>query len=153
MLEFVSIVSGYILGSIPVAYCIAKLRKGIDIREVGVRNVGSGSVFREATAPVWDEWVRRGYITAPKLQMQTAQEDAVMDVRETVTPDEHQINIEFNDPYHMPHLSNFFNSVRGLETLNCPAEIGYETAVAVLKVNEAIEARRTLEIKPEEYHV
>ena len=31
--------------------------------------------------------------------------------------------------------------VRGKAKLNCPAEIGYETAVSVLKVNEAIEAK------------
>ena len=45
------------------------------------------------------------------------------------------------DPYHQPHLQNFFDAVRGKATLNCPAEIGYETAVSVLKVNEAIEAK------------
>jgi hypothetical protein len=50
-------------------------------------------------------------------------------------------------------LENFFNSVRGLETLNCPAEEGYETAVTVLKVNEAIEAGRRLYFTPEEFEV
>ena len=29
-------------------------------------------------------------------------------------------------------------------TLNCPAEVGYETTVTVLKVNEAVEANRRL---------
>jgi len=37
--------------------------------------------------------------------------------------------------------------------LNCPAEIGYETAVAVLKVNQAVEAGRKLTFRPEEFHV
>ena len=36
-------------------------------------------------------------------------------------------------------MENFFNSIRGKDTLNCPAEVGYETAVVVLKVNEAVE--------------
>jgi hypothetical protein len=37
--------------------------------------------------------------------------------------------------------------------LNCPAEVGYETAVTVLKVNEAAEAGRRLEFKPEDFVV
>ena len=112
-----------------------------------------GSVYRETSAPAWDEYINKGIISAPKAQEAQAATDAVLDVRETVTPDEHELNIVFNDPYHMPHLSNFFNSVRGLETLNCPGEIGYETAVAVLKVNDAIEAGCKLEFDPKEFHV
>ena len=47
LLESASIVIGYLLGSIPAGYIAAKLRKGIDIREVGVRNMGAGNVMRE----------------------------------------------------------------------------------------------------------
>jgi predicted dehydrogenase len=119
------------------------------ISESGAR----GSVYREATAPAWDEWVRKGYVTAPKIMETKAEPDVVLDVRETISPDEHKIPVKMLDPYHMPHLSNFFNSVRGLEKLNCPGEIGYETAVAVLKVNEAIEAGRRLEIDPREFQI
>ena len=54
---------------------------------------------------------------------------------------------------HAPHLKNFFNAVRGREKLNCPAEIGYETAVAVLKVNQAVKAGRKLKFKADEFHV
>jgi len=112
-----------------------------------------GSVYRESSAPAWDEWVQKGFVSAPK-EIQIQQDSAaVLDVRETTPPDEHKIPIVMNDPYHKPHLENFFNTVRGLDTLNCPGEIGYETAVAVLKVNEAIEAGKRLEIKPEEFHV
>ena len=56
-------------------------------------------------------------------------------------------------PVHQPHLENFFDAIRGKAKLNCPAEIGYETAVAVLKVNEAAEAARKLSFKPEEFKV
>jgi hypothetical protein len=37
--------------------------------------------------------------------------------------------------------------------LHCPAEIGYETAVTVLKVNEAIEAGRRIQYNPAEFEV
>ena len=50
-------------------------------------------------------------------------------------------------------LQNFFDAVRGKAKLNCPAEIGYESAVSVLKVNEAIEAKSRLAFKPEDFRI
>jgi hypothetical protein len=52
---------------------------------------------------------------------------------------------------HHPHLENFFDAIRGKAKLTCPAEVGYETAVTVLKVNEAAEAGQRLKFKPEEF--
>jgi glycerol-3-phosphate acyltransferase PlsY len=43
-----AIIIGYLLGSIPFAYIIARSRKGIDIREKGSRNVGALAAWREA---------------------------------------------------------------------------------------------------------
>jgi hypothetical protein len=57
------------------------------------------------------------------------------------------------DPYHQPHLENFFDSIRGTAKLNCPAEVGYESAVTVLKVNDAIEAKARLSFRPEDFEV
>jgi predicted dehydrogenase len=119
-------------------------------------SAGMGSIYREkANAPSWDEWVRKGYLTEPKIlesKAETGAEES-LDVRETISPDEHKLALQFFDPYHKPHLENFINSVRGEEKLNCPAETAYESAVTVLKVNEAVEARRTLEFSPEEFRV
>ncbi len=114
----------------------------------------SGSIYREISAPAWDPWVQKGYIAAPKEQAAKPEETkAVLDVRESVSPDEHRIPIELTDPYHKPHLENFFNAIRGTAKLNCPAEVGYETAVTVLKVNEAIEANQRLAFHPEEFKI
>jgi predicted dehydrogenase len=113
---------------------------------------GRGSAYREKTAPPWDEYVQKGYVSAPKV-LETQSGGVTLDVRETVPADEHKIPVELYDPYHKPHLENFFNAVRGKEKLNCPAEVGYETAVAVLKVNEAIEAKRRLEFDPKEFEI
>jgi len=41
----IAILLGYIFGSIPSAYLAGRLRKGIDIREVGSRNMGAMNVF------------------------------------------------------------------------------------------------------------
>jgi predicted dehydrogenase len=113
-----------------------------------------GSLYRDPNAPAWDEWVQKGYVSAPKLQERKQGEDkAVLDVRESVSPDEHRVPVVLRDPYHQPHLQNFFDAIRGKAELNCPAEVGYETAVTVLKVNEAIDAKQRLSFRPEEFVV
>jgi hypothetical protein len=43
--------------------------------------------------------------------------------------------------------------VRGKAKLNCPSEVAYETAVAVLKVNEAIEAKTRLSFNAADFKV
>jgi hypothetical protein len=98
--------------------------------------------------------VQKGYISAPKEQeAKPKSEGAIADVRESVAPDQHTVPVSLRDPYHQPHLQNFFDAVRGKGTLNCPADEAYQTAVAVLKVNDAIEARTTVAFKPEDFKV
>lgn len=41
----IAIIGAYLLGSIPAAYIAGRLRKGIDIRQVGSRNMGAMNVF------------------------------------------------------------------------------------------------------------
>jgi len=117
------------------------------ISESGAR----GAAYREPTAPDWEKWVSLGYLKSPVGEQKKPQTDAVLDVRETVAPPSFELPIKFDDPYHKPHLDNFFNAIRGKEKLNCPAETGYETAVTVLKVNEAVESGRKLYFDPREF--
>jgi predicted dehydrogenase len=112
-----------------------------------------GAAYREPTAPEWDKWVSLGYLKAPTGEQKKPQSDAVLDVRETLAPPSFELPVKFDDPYHKPHLENFFNAIRGREKLNCPPDVGYETAVTVLKVNEAVESGRKLMIDPREYRV
>ncbi len=116
-------------------------------------SAGRGGIYREQTAPEWTKWVEMGYLDAPEEEAVSLDESLVLDVRETIAPPQHRIPVEFNDPYHKPHLENFFNAVRGREDLNCPGEVGYETAVAVLKVNEAVESGRRLVFDRREFTV
>ena len=115
-------------------------------------SAGRASIYREDTAPLWDEWVRKGYLESPIEEAPVAT-GAVLDVRETVAPPAYKLPVVFNDLYHKPHLENFFDSVRGLDELNCPPEIGYETAVSVLKVNEAVEAGRKIYFKKADFSI
>jgi len=114
----------------------------------------AGQLYRDPNAPAWDEWIQKGYVTAPKIQeAKQKEEGAIADVRESVSPDQHLVPVVLRDPYHQPHLQNFFDTVRGKATLNCPPEVAYESAVAVLKVNEAIEAKSRLAFSPDEFKV
>ncbi len=115
----------------------------------------AGKLYRDPNAPAWDEWIQKGYISAPKIQDVQAKEKtgAIADVRESVSPDEHTVPVVLRDPYHQPHLQNFFDAVRGKAKLNCPPEVGFESAVSVLKVNEAIEAKSILAFTPEDFHI
>ncbi len=116
-------------------------------------SAGRGGIWREQTAPDWTKWVNLGYIEAPVEEAKPKETNAVLDVRETVAPPQHRLPVEFNDPYHKPHLENFFDAIRGTAKLNCPADVGYETAVTVLKVNEAVEAGRKLFFRPGEFRI
>jgi glycerol-3-phosphate acyltransferase PlsY len=49
-LGILSIIIGYFLGSIPTAYIVSRIRKGIDIRNIGSRNMGGANVMREIGA-------------------------------------------------------------------------------------------------------
>ena len=117
----------------------------------------AGQLYRDPNAPAWDEWIQKGYVSAPRVHEAPATSDeapkAIADVRESVPPDQHLVPVVLRDPYHQPHLQNFFDTVRGNAQLTCPSDISYETAVAVLKVNEAIEARSRLSFRPEDFKV
>ena len=41
----IAIICGYLLGSLPTAYIMGRLRKGVDIRQVGSRNMGAMNVI------------------------------------------------------------------------------------------------------------
>ena len=119
---------------------------------------GRGTIYREAWVPAenWEKWVKMGFIKEPVEEKEEEKPagEGVLDVRETPKPPSYDIPVTMdNKLYHQPHLENFFDAVRGKAKLNCPAEIGYETAVTVLKVNEAVAAGRKLEFKPGEFEV
>ena len=123
----------------------------LEISEKGAR----GELYREPESPNWDKWVKKGYLIAPIEPVEEEKEpesEAFLDVRRTVARPAYEIPVVMDKPYHQPHLENFFNAIRDKNVkLNCPPEVGYETAVAVLKVNEAVEAGCRLNFKPEEF--
>ncbi len=121
----------------------------LEISESGAR----AKVYRDAAnAPDWGSFVKRGLLMAPKDEPKP-QPEVVLDVRETAPPPSYALPIQSLKLYHQPHLENFFEAIRGRARLTCPAEVGYETAVTVLKVNDAVEAKRPLAFVPADFEI
>lgn len=125
-------------------------------------------LYREAAAPDWEPWVRRGYISRPgegeegavalkpwekerpKFSMAPPRA-SVVDVRETAALSAWNIPVTLDKAIHQPHLENFFAAIRGQAKLNCPPEQGFASAVTILKVNEAVAARKMLTFEPGDF--
>lgn len=115
-----------------------------------------GFFFREPTENTRREW---------EDQSETVKAmgtDAItLKIGQTLAPDGskdpagQRLLEESKKPVHQLHLENFFNALRDPKKnkLSCPGEIGYETAVAVLKANESVEGRKVIDFKPDDFHV
>ena len=79
--------------------------------------------------------------------------DIAVDTRISAQANGNQLAVEMNKPAHMPHLENFFAACRHGAALNCPAELAYESAVAVLAANKSADSRAKYVFKPEEFKV
>ena len=55
----------------------------------------AGLLYRDPNAPAWDEWIQKGYVSAPKEQEVKEKSDsgAIADVRESVAPDQHTVPV------------------------------------------------------------
>jgi predicted dehydrogenase len=120
-----------------------------------------GDAFPEpqADSSLWAKWVEKGYLKSPRELSAIEKEIAlpVYLVAETPPPffvskePPYKLPVKLDKPRHQPHLENFFDAIRGRAKLNCPGEVGYETAVTVLKINEAIETGHKIEFKPADF--
>ena len=124
-------------------------------------SAGRTKLYREGWVDEekWAQWVKKGYLIPIEEEELPEDEQAnvsvAMKVYESPLPPSYDIPLidGYDKPCHYAHLVNFFDTIRGKAQLNCPAEVGYETAVAVLKVNEAVEAERKLRFQPDEFTV
>jgi predicted dehydrogenase len=108
--------------------------------------------MREAHAPEWDSLVKEGLLLSETQPIQKVDtKNIFVDVRVTAEAGRWAFPVELAKPAHQPHLENFFAAVRHGTPLNCPGEVGYECAVAVLKVNDAVKSRSLVQFKPEHF--
>ncbi len=108
--------------------------------------------MREAHAPEWDSLVKDGLLQSEAQPIQKVDtRNIILDVRVTAEAGRWPLPIELAKPPHQPHLENFFGAVRRGTLLSCPAELAFESAVAVLRVNEAIRTRTLSTFRPEHF--
>lgn len=127
-------------------------------------------LYREARAPEWEPFVKKGYITKPESgegapapvkpwekvgvkKLGGPSKGSTVDVRETAQLSAWDMPVTLDKAIHQPHLENFFDAIRKGTPLNCPAEAAFASAVTVLRVNEAIAAKKQLNFSPEEFVV
>ncbi|MDP7287860.1 MAG: Gfo/Idh/MocA family oxidoreductase [Phycisphaerae bacterium] len=111
---------------------------------------------KEINAPDWNKWVKKGYLKEMSTKMaKTKTSNVMLDVRVSPAPPKWPLPIELGTLPHQPHLHNFFDAVRinDRKSLNCPGEIGYETAVAVLAVNDAVKSQKKIEFTHDQFEV
>jgi len=106
---------------------------------------------REAHAPEWDELAKRGQLGAMTRPMVESSRNTVLDIQATVQGGKWFLPVELAKKEHQPHLENFFDAIRSGIPLNCPGELAYETAVAVLAANEAVASGRRIQFKPGDF--
>lgn len=116
------------------------------------------AAYREAHAPEWDEWVKKGYIaqgggSADEAKPWEKKRSVTVDVRETAQLSAWKIPVELNKAIHQPHIENFVDAIRQGTPLNCPGEQGYASCVTVLKVNEAVAAECKLDFDSDSFTV
>jgi hypothetical protein len=113
------------------------------------------AIYREASAPDWEEWIRLHYLSAPEAPPPAdADADAdLADARETAALATYELPVVLRKPVHQPHLENFFNAVRGQGTLNCPADEAFRSEIAIFKACEAVYARKMVEITPDDLKI
>jgi predicted dehydrogenase len=58
---------------------------------------------------------------------------------------------DMEKPAHQPHLENFVEAIRSGVALNCPGEVGFETAVTVLKANESAVSGKKIKMTAAEF--
>ena len=110
------------------------------------------TIYREASAPSWDDLVSKNYLRPQETAYSGPAAAAVtVDARETPPVATFDIPVSFSKKIHQPHLENFFDAIRGKGKLNCPADEAFASEYAILKANEAVTARRMLDLDPKDF--
>lgn len=107
------------------------------------------TVYREANARSWDDLVARNFLSVSKSSGGGGGDK--VDVRETAALAQFSIPITLDKPLHQPHLENFFAAIRGEAKLHCDGAHAFESEAAIFRVNEAVEAKKTLFFTPEDF--
>ena len=102
------------------------------------------NIYRESSAPSWDDLVRRGFLRRVAAASKVESSDAIASY-ESAAPEGFALPGDINKPPHQPHLENFFAAVRGKAKLNCDARHAFESEAPIYWVNPSALSRQPIQ--------
>jgi predicted dehydrogenase len=113
----------------------------------------SSAIYREDSAPSWDELVDKGYLVRKPAPPKPESASGVVRAYESSAPEIFDLPGDFSKPAHQPHLENFFAAVRGQAKLNCDARHAFESEAPIFWVNPSARERRPIDLTSEHLSV
>jgi predicted dehydrogenase len=113
----------------------------------------SSAIYREDSAPSWDDIVDRGFLVRKPAPPKPAATEGAVASYESAAPEIFDLPGGFGKPAHQPHLENFFDAVRGKGKLNCDARHAFESEAPIFWVNPSALSRQPIELKSEHLSV
>lgn len=113
----------------------------------------SSAIYREDSAPKWNDLVNKGYLISKPAPPKPPPSADTVQVYESKPPEGFDLPGAFNKPAHQPHLENFFASVRGKAKLNCDARHAFESEAPIYWVNPSALSKQPIVFTPEHLSV
>ena len=113
----------------------------------------NSAIYREDSAPSWDELVSRGLLKKSVAAPKPAPSADAVASYESAAPEAFELPGGFGKPAHQPHLENFFAAVRGKAKLNCDARHAFESEAPIYWVNPSALSRKPIEFTAEHLSV
>ena len=110
----------------------------------------SAATGLRAHAPEWDSLVRKGCSSGRRSSRKSTRR-TFSSTSGSRPGGALAVPVDLAKPAHQPHLENFFDAIRRGTALTCPASLAYESAVAVLKVNEAVRTKSLVRFRPGDF--
>ncbi len=110
------------------------------------------NIFRESSAPSWDDLVQRGFLKKEAGPVKAESSDGIKSY-ESAAPETFALPGDLNKPPHQPHLENFFAAVRGKAKLNCDAHHAFESEAPIHWVNPSALNRQPITFTNEQLSV
>ncbi|MEP2776272.1 MAG: Gfo/Idh/MocA family oxidoreductase [Luteolibacter sp.] len=111
------------------------------------------NIYREATAPSWDNLVERGFLKRQPAPPKPVSTDDAIASYESAAPEAYALPGDLNKPPHQPHLENFFAAIRGEAKLNCDARHAFESEAPIYWVNPSALSRQPIEFTEQQLSV
>lgn len=112
----------------------------------------NGGIFRENSAPSWDDLIKRGYLKKKAAPAPVKTSGGIASY-ESAAPETFTLPGGMSKPPHQCHLENFFAAVRGEAKLNCDARHAFESEAPIFWVNPSALSKQPITFTPEQLQV